>query len=316
MQLLRILLNLPLDTLKSHLQTTQSVAAQQTFWDTPFGKIVPGIIGSIIGIFSSFILLAYTRKLDKKKSVTQKNELELNKLKSLSINVDSIIQTVETNIHSLKKTISKINKDNVSFHPVTVTSLNCLRRIADLPSLDDYMLAYANYFKDKDSVQTFNDIIDDIDYLYYELSSITSLVNNGGKIITDLEQSIMAKNEEVREYFKDIFLNPHVITTPQFIKLNELYQALINNRPLSIKFLAESYFIPLNEYLAKEVIPFTTYKTIHDIGGITLKGIELYYELIAENNQFKVMLEDILGKISESVKDLKTNSTQLREIKP
>lgn len=149
-------------------------------WDLFKDFVLPISLALFAAGMAYFIFITETKE-DKKKEGNKIRQERSDKLMFFSTMVFRSLKTAQDQKDNLKDYIRKIKANDIEFHLMSFVPLNDLKRITEELNLEEYLLAYANYYNKnrKDSIKEFMRIIECIGYLYAVFNEMLKQLEKG-----------------------------------------------------------------------------------------------------------------------------------------
>ncbi|KQM77973.1 hypothetical protein ASE74_16415 [Pedobacter sp. Leaf216] len=252
---------------------------------------------------------------DKKKELEAEEQRQRDKLYYFSNSVKSI--------HAISRDQNEANsvfaesqaKNPIEVQQITYLSLNELRRMtSDLP-LEEFMLAYANYYGSdrKNAVREFNQIIIRIDMLY-EAFKNTKLHY---EMTQDLEQNAKSK---LMQHFGLVHTLVAIISDsfrksapPLAYEIDQIARAFQSEQANpSVEFCYHHFFIPFNKFAVKYISTGLPEKALLQELAIQTRDAKAVFEqMIRENRRLSEDFKNKYNSVKPVIEDLEKHAKRL-----
>ena len=291
-------------------------------WDFFKDFFLPILLALFAGGMAYFIFIEETRR-DKRKEKVRKDEERSDKLLFFSALIGKVLKTATSQKEYIREHIEEIKKNDVDFLLMTFLPLYDLKRVTEALNLEEYLLAYVNYYSidRKKSVKEFEEIISSIDFLF--------LIYNG--VSAQLEKAQKFDHERKLK-FQKLFENAHQLVGSLMLSLRNdasLQTELITRfkdfsdnskgKNDDLPFAYEYFMVPFNTFCLEYINTIESRiskgeevnQDILNLATITRNGKQLYGEIKWQNQLLKNDLSQDLIKINLALDDLEKASKNI-----
>ncbi len=296
--------------------TCQPLVTQSHFYDIIKDFLVPATLAITAACVAYFIFVKETRR-DRHNDEEKKKQERLYTLTYFSFLAKSIVKTAEQQNNYLNELIGKIENDDVEFHLLTYLPLDDLRRINQVVNLDEYLLAYTDYYKEIDRntlVKEFKEIISCVDFFYFIFTEMRNV-----------QQRALLNDEANKRRYQDLFYKGYNILADveyalrsettfhsAFLQITNTISANHKGNNYDLIFYQKYFFEPINELCVNYLDSgLPEIRVVADLAVITRDGKQAYLHIKSENQHMKAIVEADYKVISDAIVDLKLASERL-----
>jgi len=294
------------------------ISAENSILYNVFKDFILPIVLAIAAAITAYYIFVIETKRDTIKEGLRKQNEQNDKLFYFSTLVKSVIKSSINQKEHLDDLINKIEKDDLTFHLLTMVPQLDFKRISTELNLEEYLLAYTAHFDSnrKESVKEFKEIIDSVDFLYSIFESYPNQLKLSHKI--DLENKTKFQSLFKAAYDKTAILSI-ILNRTDLKKFNEL-QIIIsnfiknNNDKQNIKVFMDFFVLPINDFCIDNIDPKKfIINEIQDLAVLTRDCKQVFNDIKANNQTIKDNFASDYIAISNEIKELNKISEKLLE---
>ncbi|MGZ4072715.1 MAG: hypothetical protein ACXVDZ_04335 [Bacteroidia bacterium] len=312
-------MHLIIDFLCQNLSPSVENYYSQLLWDLGKDYVLPIILASGAAYMAYYIFVKETKR-DKTKEDERKKQDQIDKLFFFSTLVGNAIDSAVQQKDNIKEHIRNVKKDDVNFHIITWISVNDIRRITQELNLEEYLLAYTNYYDGdrKATVKEFMNIISGIDYLQEVFEQIPNSLELAQKYDDERKTTIASLFAKSYNLLGDLFIYLQQNSPSEYAILNEIMKKFHENKPddlSKVEFYNEYFFIPINDFCVKNLKPEEQIlEQFKELAILTRDCKQTFNQIKFENNRINAELFDDFKTICKTIKDLNEYSKRILEI--
>lgn len=291
-----------------------SISDTFSFYDVCKDFILPIIIAGVAAYMVYWAFVKETKR-DKEKELEAEKQRQQDKLYYFSNAVKSI-HAISRDQNAANLAFAETQTSNPGeLKRIAYISLNELRRMTtDLP-LEEFMLAYANYYGSnrKEAIREFNQIIVRIDLLYAAFKN----TKRHYEMSQDLEQNFKFKYMEhfrmahtLVAMISDNIRKSAPVLAYEIDQIARSFQSKDENP--DIKFCYHRFFIPFNKFAVNYVgagLPETT--LLQQLAIQTRDGKSIYEQLVRENKRLAEEFIEKYNSLKPVIEDLEKHAKRL-----
>lgn len=286
------------------------------WWDLSKDFILPIAIATLAALMAYFIFIKETDR-DKKKEELKQQQVRHDKLLYFSALIKSVLENSIQQRNNLNDLINKIGQDHIEFQLMTQIPLYDHKRIIETLDLESYLLSYTNHYNEnrEDSVKEFKGIMSSIDFLYDQFMQI---IDQRLKTQTfDLErklkfQTIFESSHKALGILILVFERQDNQHSKMFLDIFKTFRENHPGNNYDLTYYNNSFFSPYNEFCInylEDHQPVT--QEILDLATGSRDGMQVYNQIISENEIAKQDLIEQLEHINQAITELEKHSNNL-----
>jgi hypothetical protein len=276
--------------------------------------VLPIIIAGVAAYMAYWVFIKETKR-DKKKEIETEKQRQQDKLYYFSNSVKSI-HAISRDQNEANLVFAKSQAENPSqVQQIAYLSLNEFRRIcSDLP-LEEFMLAYANYYGSnrKEAIREFNQIIIRIDVLYEAFKN----TKEHYRMTQDLEQHAkltLMEHFRMAHTLATMLSDNFKKSAPDLAyEINQIARAFQSEQASrNVEFCYHHFFIPFNNFAVKYLsagLPETS--LLQQLAIQTRDGKSVYEQMVRENKGLSEDFKKKYDSLKPVIEDLKKHTKQL-----
>ena len=279
--------------------------------------ILPIILTLLAGGFAYIIFVKETRR-DKKRDRKADKQIQRDKLSYFSNLVKNIISISEQQNANISAFVEEQRADPTEVKQLQLFSLNEFRRATTDLRLEDYMLAYVNYYSaDRQvAIKEFNNIIVRIDMLYGTFSVMEPHLQLLQEDERNAKEKFNGYSERAARLVA-VLAQSLRHSAPQLEgEMNEIAAASLNSQSekRGSEFCYRTFIVPINTFAFKYVwTSLAEAPQIQELAALTKDARSVYEQMITFNQGLAEEFHAQYDRLKPEIEKLKEYSKRLIE---
>ena len=275
-------------------------------------SIIPSFIGSATALVVFYLSTRTDRNVEKRK----KNEEQSDKIHYLKSLIKNVLRVTEQQIRYTKEYNSKILEKDTELALMTFLPLTAFVRATDALSKEDYFKAFNIHYKNKfDTIQTFEGICSNIDFIHANLQEIPNILERLMK--SDYEQKVKYQGmiDKIISLLGILLVTVRRNMRPPFELLEGDYLKFVEGLKdyTNISYYHEALVIPVNnffvDYLSNPTNPISD--EILSISELSRNTKQLFDVIKKSNQDVKKQFDEIIDALVASSNELAQQNNEI-----